>query len=102
MTVYLDGVILLNFLVDFLLLLGASRLCGQPVKIPRVLAAAGLGGVYAGACLLPDFYFLGNLLWRTVSLGAMAVIAYGLSGSAFRRGLVFAFLSLDVIYCYYL
>jgi len=93
MTVYVDGVILLNFLVDFLLLLGASRLCGQPVKTYRVCVAAALGGVYAGVCLLPGFYFLGNLLWRTVSLGAMTVIAYGPSGSAFRRGLVFAFLS---------
>ena len=84
MTVYLDGVILLNFLVDFLLLLGASRLCGQPVKTYRVCGAAAVGGIYAGACLLPGFYFLGNLLWRTVSLGAMAV---GDGSPASRRAL---------------
>ena len=94
MTVYLDGVFLLNFLVDFLLLLGAGRLCGYPARWGRALAAAALGGIYAGACLLPGFHFLGNILWRTVSLGAIALIAYGLSRSALRRGLVFAFLSL--------
>lgn len=94
MTVYLDGVFLLNFLVDFLLLLGAGRLCGFPVKLSRAGIGAALVGIYASACLLPGFLFLGNLLWRTVSLGAMAVIAYGVSRSALRRGLVFAFLCL--------
>lgn len=94
MTVYIDGVLLLNFLVDFLLLLGAGRLCGFPVKAGRALAAGALGGVYAAVCLLPGFAFLGNFLWRMVSLGAMAVIAYGFSFSALRRGLVFAFLCL--------
>ena len=93
MTVYLDGVIFLNFLVDFLLLLAAGRLCGFPVCIGRAAAGGALGGVYAAFCLLPGFSFLGNLLWRTVSLWAMAVIAYGFSLSALRRGLVFAFLS---------
>jgi stage II sporulation protein GA (sporulation sigma-E factor processing peptidase) len=94
MTVYLDGVILLNFLVDFLLLLGADRLCGYPAKWKRAVLAALIGGVYAGACLLPGFQFLGNLLWRMVSFGAMSVIAYGFHKSAFRRGLVFVFLTL--------
>lgn len=94
MTVYLDGVMLLNFLVDFLLLLAAGRLCGFPVKLGRAIAGGALGGLYAAVCLLPGFAFLGNFLWRTVSLGAMAVIAYGYSLSAWRRGLAFVFLSL--------
>lgn len=94
MTVYLDGVMLLNFLVDFLLLLAAGRLCGISVKIGRAIAGGALGGAYAAFCLFPGFSFLGNFLWRTVSLMAMAVIAYGCSVSALRRGLVFAFLCL--------
>ena len=92
MTVYLDGVMLLNFLVDFLLLLGAAKLCGFPVRVGRAVAGGLLGGLYAAFCLLPGFAFLGNFLWRTVSLAAMAVIAYGWSVSALRRGVVFAFL----------
>lgn len=94
MTVYLDGVMLLNFLVDFLLLLAAARLCGLPVKIGRAAAGGALGGVYAAFCLFPGFAFLGNFLWRTVSLWAMAVIAYGCSISALKRGLIFVFLCL--------
>lgn len=94
MTVYLDGVIVLNFLVDFLLLLAAGRLCGFPVRIARAVAGGALGGVYAAFCLIPGFAFLGNYLWRAVSLWAMAVIAYGFSLSALRRSLVFVFLCL--------
>lgn len=94
MEVYLDVVILLNFLVDFLLLLGTNRLCGYPMGWGRAALAAGLGGIYGGVCLLPGFTFAGNFLWRCVSLALMAVIAFGLTGSALRRGLVFALLSM--------
>ena len=61
MTVYLDVVMMLNFLVDLLLLLGAGRLCGMKVKLRRALLAAAVGGVYAGFCLLSGFSFLGNI-----------------------------------------
>ena len=90
MTEYIPGVMILYFLVDFLLLLGAGRLCGEPAKWPNAAAAAALGGIYAVACLLPGFYFLGNLLWRIVSLLVMAMIAFGFT---IRRGIVFAILS---------
>lgn len=90
-------VILIGFLVNFLLLLGAERLCGHPPKMAKCLLAAVLGGVYSGACLLPGFHFLGNTLWHTVSFGLMAAIAYGLTVSALRRGLVFALLSLALV-----
>lgn len=94
MQIYLDVVILLNFLVDFLLLLGTNRLCGHPPRPGRAALSAALGGVYAGVCLIPGFSFLGNTLWRTVSLGMMACIAFGFSKSALRRGVVFALLSM--------
>lgn len=94
MTVYLDLVILLDFAVDFLLLMGANRLCGFSSKLWRVATAAGLGGVYAGVCMLHEFRFLGNTLWRLVTLGTMAVIAYGWNRSTIRRGILFVFLSM--------
>ena len=68
MTVYVDIVILLNFLVDLLLLLGTNRMAGFPLEVGRASAAAVLGGIYGGACLIPGFQFLGNFLWRSVSL----------------------------------
>lgn len=94
MTVYLDLVMVLNFLVDFLLLLGTNRLSGFPVQPWRCAGAALVGAVYSGACLLPGFRFLGNLLWRCVSLCLMGVMAFGFDAGALKRGGVFLLLSM--------
>lgn len=83
-----------SVLVNFLLLMGAGRICRIPSNCGRVLAAALLGGIHAAACLQPDFYFLGNVLWRCIILTVMAMIAYGISLSALRRGTLFSLLSL--------
>ena len=92
--VYVDGVMAINFLVDFLLLLGTNRLAGFPSDKKRLTLAALLGAVYSGVCLLPDFRFLGNLLWRVVSLGTMGTVAFGWNPGALRRCGVFLLLSL--------
>jgi len=94
--VYVDGVMLINFLVDFLLLLGTNRLSGFPSEKKRLLAASLLGAVYSGVCLLPDFRFLGNALWRIVSLGIMGSIAFGWNRSALRRCGIFLLLSFSL------
>ena len=94
MTVYVDVVALINFLVDFLLLLGTNRLCGYPPGWGRAALAAGAGGIYGGLCLLPGFHFLGNTLWRIVSLTGISLVALGFSKSALRRGVVFSLLSM--------
>lgn len=94
MTMYLDVVVLLNFLVDGLLLMGANRLTGFPAGWRRCTLAALLGGAYAGLCVLPGFRPLGSTLWRIIILGLMAVIAYGWDLSALRRGTVFLLLSM--------
>lgn len=94
MAVYLDLVVLLNFLVDGLLLMGANRLTGYPSGWRRCALAALLGGGYGGICMLPAFRFMGGILWRLLALGGMAVIAYGYSRSAVRRGTVFVLLSM--------
>ena len=92
MIVYADLVFALNFLVDFLLLVGTNRLAGYPVSWGRSLLAAGLGGAYGVICLLDGFQFLGSLFWRMVSLGLLSVIAFGWNRSAVSRGILFSFL----------
>ncbi len=92
--VYVDGIMALNFLVDFLLLLGTNRISGFPTDWKRLTAAAALGAAYSGACLLPDFRFLGNYLWRGVSLMGIGSLAFGWNRSALRRCGLFALLSL--------
>lgn len=92
--VYVDVVMVLNFLVDFLLLLAADRLTGYPAAPGRAAMAAGLGAAYSGACLVPGFSFLAGWLWRTVFLVLMAVMAFGWNRGALRRGAVFLVLSM--------
>ena len=99
MRVYWNLVIVLNFGVDLFLLLCTNRLTGFPQKWQRCLLAALFGGVYAGVCLLPDWKFLGNWWWRFVSLGIMGTIAFGISRSALRRGIVFAVLTMTLGGC---
>lgn len=94
MTVYLDGVFILNFLVDLFLILGTNRLTGYPPGIKAAFGAAFLGGIYGGACLLPEFRFLGSIPWRVVFLGLISVIAFGFNRSAVHRGAIFVLLTM--------
>lgn len=92
MRVYVDLVAVLNFFVDFLLILGTNRLSGFPPDWRRSLLASAVGGIYGGACLIPEFRFLGSFLWRTVALMIMALIAFGWNRSLVQRSGVFLLL----------
>lgn len=87
-------VVVLKFLVDFLLLVSANRLCGYPPGWKRAAVAAAVGALYTGACLLPALYFLGNIFWRVVALLLMSWAAYGASKSGLRRGMIFLLLNM--------
>lgn len=89
---YIDCLMLLNFAVDFLLLLGTNRLSGYPPGAGRAALAACVGGIYGGICILPGAKFLGNVFWRLVFLGLMAWIAFGSGKGAVRRAVLFVFL----------
>lgn len=94
MTVYLDVLVFINFLVDLLLLVAANRLSGYPVGLKRAIPGAVVGGLYGGACILPGLSFLSGTLWRCVALAAMAVIAFGARRESLRRSVVFILLSM--------
>ena len=93
MSVYLNLVMLLNFLVDFLLILGTNRLSGFPPEWGRSALAAAVGGLYGGLCMIPGFHFMMNILWRIASLLVMSAVAFG-GSSMLRRGGIFVLLSL--------
>ena len=94
MVIYADLLMLLNFLVDFLLLIGTNRLSGYPPDPGRAALAALLGALYCGACFAPGFSFLGSFLWRLVCLVLMAGIAFGWNRSTAARGSLFTLLSM--------
>lgn len=92
--VYLDLVMGLNFIVDYLLMMGANRLCGFPLSTAKTVIAAAVGGLYGGVCLLPGFRFLGSVAWRLVFLVLIALIAFGWNRSAVQRGGLFVLLTM--------
>ena len=94
MVIYLDILLILNFFVDFLLLLGTNRLAGHPPQKGRAALSALLGSLYAIATLMPGFSFLGNTLWRTVCLLIMGGVAFGFQRNAIRRIFLFYLLSM--------
>lgn len=91
---YLDVLVVLNFLVDLLLLLGTNRLSGHPPQIKRAIPAAALGGIYGGICILPWGTFLAGTFWRVAVLCVMAMIGFGFRRDALRRGILFILLSM--------
>lgn len=63
--VYLDRVLLLNLLVDYLLLLTTAQLAGIPLRRGRLALCAAVGALYAGAVFLPGLSWLSHPLCRT-------------------------------------
>lgn len=87
--IYVDTLFLLNAVVDYLLLLAAARLAGEPLKRLRFGVGAGLGGLYAVAIFLPGMAFLSHPLCRIASAVLMLLAAYGGSRRLLRQGIIF-------------
>ena len=87
--VYVDTLFFLNAVVDYLLLLGAARLVGEPLHRGRFVVGALLGGMYAVALFLPGWAFLSEPICRVVCCLLMAVAAYGGSRRLLRQSVVF-------------
>lgn len=87
--IYADTLFLLNALVDYLLLLAAARLAGEPLLRWRFALGAALGGGYAVAIFLPGLGFLAHPLCRLASAALMLLLAYGGSRRLLRQGVLF-------------
>lgn len=91
--IYVDTLFLLNALVDYLLLLAAARLAGEPLRRWRFALGAALGGLYAVAIFLPGLGFLAHPLCRVASAALMLVVSYGGSCRLLRQGVLFVALT---------
>lgn len=87
--IYVDTLFLLNAVIDYLLLLAAARLAGEPLRRLRFGAGAVLGGAYAVGIFLPGMSFLGHPLCKVASAVLMMLTAYGRSRRLLRQGLIF-------------
>lgn len=89
MVIYLDQAFALNALADGLALHITARAAGLPLRRRRLLAAAGLGGLYGAVCLVPPLAALGGFLPRMAAAAALVRLTFGGGGSFWRRFLLF-------------
>ena len=91
--VYLDRVLLLNLLVDYLLLLTTARLAGIPLRRGRLALCAAGGALYAGAVFLPGLGWLAHPLCRAAMGVAMALTAWRRESHPWRLTALFFLLA---------
>lgn len=78
--IYLDELVLVNFVIAAAFLLGAGLLAGQRCSGPRLAAGAGAAGLSALLLLAPELPFGLALGVKAASGGACVALAYGWPG----------------------
>jgi len=77
MAIYIDSLALLNFIINYLLLLAAAKIGGGPFRRWRLAAAALFGAGYAVLVWIPPFApAMRSLPAKILSGAAMAAIAF--------------------------
>lgn len=87
--VYLDALILINFIANYLLLLGAGRVTGKTLKRGRIAIGAAVGALYAASSLLP--WAVWFVRWPCkIAVGIFVVLlAYGKERGLLKVTVVF-------------
>ena len=94
MIVRVEGIFLICFVIEFLLIFASNRLCGTPVVWLRFVTGAVIGGAYATICMLPSTGFLAHPLYKIVAFLIITITAYGISISGMRRSAAYAILNM--------
>lgn len=89
-------VMLMVFVVNVLMLFAAGELMGGRRNLLRILAGSLFGALFAGFSMVPGFAFLDHFLWRVCSLLLTGLLAFGFSGNAIEKILLFALLHLSL------
>ncbi len=95
--IYLDVLLLVNFLAGYFLLLAAGLLSGSEARVPRLLAASGLAALAALILFAPELPYPVQILYKLGSGAAVVWVAYGWRG--IRRFLctVFWYVTLNLL-----
>ncbi len=92
-TVYVDLLFGLNTMINYLLLRGSAAIGGCRSRFWRMLGAAGLGGLYAVAVVLPGLELLQGTVFQMVCAAGMVLLAFGWKRNTLKQGLFFFALS---------
>ena len=74
--IYLDSLLAINFLTDYLICLVSAKICALPLKRGRFAAAAAVGALYSAAVWLPGWGFLVSGMCKLAFGVLMAAICF--------------------------
>ena len=78
--IYIDVLFFVNFFVNFILLAATAGLAGVQAKKPLIIAASGLGALYASFMFFPALSFIYTAFAKLLSSMAIVAIAYNIRG----------------------
>ena len=87
--VYIDSLFLLNWIVNYLLLLATAKLAGELIRRWRLALGAALGALYAAAVFFPGMGFLLHPLCKLGAAVLMLLAGFGGTRCLLRVTLVF-------------
>lgn len=88
-TIYLDRLFVLNFIIDYLILIASARICGIYMRRGRYALAAALGALYAVISLFPEAEILTELPLKLLSGLLLAAVSFHGEKKFLRCTLVF-------------
>ncbi len=94
--VYADLLFLINFSMDYLCLYICAKIMHRPLRLPRMLIAAALGGVYSVVALFLPFPPFGQLAADAAVCIGMSAITFSQKGRRFSSTLLCAFLFVGI------
>ena len=77
MVVYVDVLMLVNFLVDYFLIAVSCRFLRKKPRLWRMLLSAALGGVFSLYILLPQSNFTFQIAVQITMCMALCLVAFG-------------------------
>ncbi|MEG2000829.1 MAG: sigma-E processing peptidase SpoIIGA, partial [Evtepia sp.] len=91
--IYIDSFFLLNFCINYLLLLSAAKLAGEIFYRLRFALSAVFGAFYAAMTFFPVFRILVHPVFKLSAAVIMILIAFGGTRRMFRLAAIFFALS---------
>ena len=77
MTVYADVLMLVNFVVDYFLILISGLFLHKKTRLWRVLTASALGGIFSLYIFLPQINFFINCSAQIIMCALMSLVTFG-------------------------
>lgn len=90
------SVCVLNFAVNFLLIIAIDHIMDHPVCFYKAVLAAMVGGIFGGVCMLPGCSFLGGTFIYVLILWTMCFVAWGVAKITIHKGVLFVLFNLAI------